>query len=1560
MARRRTELDFPSVRIEGALFPGDFLARIAHFGAPEQSESDYRIPKKLRLRDELGRYFRIAEGLWQDFQSTPAGRGRDSRKITVEAFLLPFLRQVLGFDDVVPMGTIELDGRRFPIGHAATGGRVPLILTARDEDLDEPTERYGDDHRRRSPFLLAQEYLNVGAALWAIVSNGKLLRVLRDNPSLTRPAYLEFDLERLFEERLYPDFAVLWLACHASRFGVGNTAPSDCALERWKSAAQQEGTRARERLRFGVADALRELGTGFLGVPGNTALRERIARGELSSEGFYQQLLRLIYRFLFLFTVEERGLIHPPTASKEAIELYRDGYSLAQLRALAAKRRHFDRHHDLWQALCITFSGLQKGESALGLPGLGGLFRSSECPDVDSADLPNRSLLQAIYKLAYFIEDGALVRVNYRDMGTEELGSIYEALLELIPEIDTASQPWRFRFLGDDAPAGETSVAGNARKLTGSYYTPDTLVQELIKSALEPVVATRLKTRKDSEAALLSIKVLDPACGSGHFLLAAARKLAENLAKLRALEGEPRVDDYRRALRDVVSHCIFGVDRNPLAMELARTALWLESFAPDRPLSFLDHHLRCGDAIVGTLTQKIIEDGVPDEAFKPLTGDARDIARNLARRNTEARRVLKRERERLEVMQQLTVYETEGGRVLEKMPEDSLEEVDAKREAFEKAHNAVLSGKAKQMADCFVAAFYVPKTPDTVDIAPTTEDLHRLLRNIPAREGVLRLTAEAAHDCQAFHWMLEFPAVFEQGGFDVLLGNPPWEVSEVDEVEFFSGKLPELAILEGEARKRAIARLERDHPALWASFLRMKRRVEAQNQFIRFSRRYPLTAVGKLNSYALFAETFARLVSPGGRAGFIAPTGIATDDSTKAFFEWISTDRRLISLLAYENEEFIFPSVHHAFRFALLTLSGESTSGQAELVFFARQPDQIHDANRRFRLTAEEFRLINPNTGTCPVFRSERDAELTKKIYRRVPVLINEAESEGNPWGIAFKQGLFNMTGDSALFKSSPADDRLPLYEAKMMHHYDHRWATYDAPSEDARDVNETEKRDPGFEVQPRYWVEERQVLARIARVPRFVGKAFAASDDKALREAIAAWIAGQWLQAGERMRGIADRLSKVAPCLRPIEENEEFWLACKGESAEFPLEREDLEILSGLDLNAVSFQILRSRSPEWLIAWRDITGVEKIRTTIATVLPLCGVGHTLPLFYSLLEDNYKRAALLANLNSIPLDYIARQKVGGTHLTYGYLKQFPIVAPSAYSNADLSFISERVLELTFTSAALAPFARDLGYSGAPFPFDERRRGIVRAELDAYFARLYGLTRDELRYVLNPADVMGEDYPSESFRVLLEAELAAFGEYRTGRLVLEAWDRLEQRQIAASRPAAARLIKPSFDVLPVGAWARPMADERAESGAVLGAILKAMNGAMPARQVRLTATLALQPRLLRPFLSTEEATTWRRLVGPEADALPQGTSAVIPRVDGAWGAAVRTLRANGSLVEATQSGMWAPGANVGALETAGWPDGRARFVLPVLERQATDAIVRELPTLLRDWIDAQAA
>ncbi|MBU2719301.1 SAM-dependent DNA methyltransferase, partial [Acidithiobacillus ferridurans] len=308
-------------------------------------------------------------------------------------------------------------------------------------------------------------------------------------------------------------------------------------------------------------------------------------------------------------------------------------------------------------------------------------------------------------------------------------------------------------------------------------------------------------------------------------------------------------------------------------------------------------------------------------------------------------------------------------------------------------------------------------------------------------------------------------------------GNPPWEVSQMSEEEFFTTRAPIIAQQAGDKRKQAIAALPKTDPRLWAAYVSESQRIAASNNFYRESGRFALSAVGKLNTYPLFAETMSQLVAPLGRAGFIVPTGIATDDSTKAYFSYLIHNALLVRLQAFENEEFIFPSVHHSFRFCMLTLG---KSNQAEFVFFARQPSQIHDPRRLFRLTPDEFRLLNPNTLTCPVFRSAQDAELTKKLYRAAPVLIDDARPDGNPWGIRFSQGLFNMTSDSHLFADAPGSGRLPLYEAKMIHQFDHRWATY-TPDGDSRDVTLAEHRDPNFTVTPRYWVDAAEVEQRLA-----------------------------------------------------------------------------------------------------------------------------------------------------------------------------------------------------------------------------------------------------------------------------------------------------------------------------------------------------------------------------------------------------------------------------------------------------------------------------------------------
>lgn len=1285
MARRNNqELAFTALTIEGGLLAPDFLNKVAHLEGTEQSEADYDVPRGLKLRDEIGRYWKIAQNLWQDFAAKRARTDLNSHALTVKELLEPLLRHVFCFGDLKAVGQVTLGERVFPIGFAAGEGKIPVVLAAHDQLLDKPDTRFGDGVRRRSPFLLAQEYLNASdGALWAVVGNGLKLRILRDNPSLTRPAYIEADLEAIFSEGLYPDFTALWLLAHASRFGKVGAEPANCPLERWRNTAQEDGIRARDRLRVGVTEALRALGSGFLAHPANTELRRRLEAGELSTQAYFEQLLRLIYRFIFLATIEDRDLVFAPEATPEARERYLAGYSLTRLRQLAARRRSYDRHADLWQALTITFKGLGQGQPALGLPALGGLFATSHCPDLDTAQLDNSVLLSALFSLCFFRDGAALSRVNYRDMDSEELGSVYENLLELVPNVALTAGVRRFGFIGDE---DEGSTKGNARKLTGSYYTPDSLVQELIKSALEPVIERTLADNPQEPVnALLALSVCDPACGSGHFLLAAARRIAEEVARLNATDGNPLPADYRRALRDVVAHCIYGVDKNPMAVELARTALWLEAYTPERPLTFLDAHLRCGDALLGILDPVVLDAGIPDKALNALSGDDKEVVKRTKKANRDALKAIEKAKAPGGQFS-LGLEAEQDADAFEHLPDDTLAAIETKRAAFAALQARLADSRARLAADLFVAAFVLPKTADNEAKVPTSQDLWLVQNGSAPRPGVADVARRATEAAQAFHWWQAFPQVRAKGGFDVLLGNPPWEVSQMGEEEYFAARAPSIAALAGDKRKRAIAALEINNPYLWHAYLADCQRVEAANTFFRESKRFQLTAVGKLNTYSLFAETFAQLVGAQGRAGFIVPTGIATDDSTKLFFADLTTSGRLASLTCYENEEFIFPAVHHAFRFGLMTISGHGGARDAELVFFARQPVQIHDPRRRFSLTAQDFALINPNTLTCPVFRSERDAELTKKLYRRVPVLVSDGPPELNPWGIKFSQGLFNMTSDSHLFADEPLPDSLPLYEAKMIHQFDHRWASFSTDGNGV-DVTLDQKTDPNFSVTPRYWVSAADVEVQLA--------------DK-------------------------------------------------------------------------------SWNRKWLVGWRGIARATDERSVIGGLMPLAGVGHSAHLIFPAAKISPNQVScLVGNISCLVFDFIARQKIGGANFSIFIPKQLPVLPPDFYTDTDLAYIVPRVLELTYTAHDLAPWATDLGYTGEPFLWNPERRAQLRAQLDAYYARLYGLNRDELRYILDPADVMGEDYPSETFRVLKNNEMREFGEYRTQRLVLAAWDAMEQ-------------------------------------------------------------------------------------------------------------------------------------------------------------------------------------
>ncbi|HBO3944110.1 TPA: N-6 DNA methylase [Pseudomonas aeruginosa] len=1363
---RTIHREFDSLRIEGGIFPGEFLNAVRDLKLKGQGSTDYGLHRTLKLRDEVSRYWRIARAEWEAFNEARQRQDIDRNALSVERFLVPLLQQVFGFSDLQACRQPRYLGERhFPLSHEAGFAElaaissfslgagadeaprriahIPLVLTGPDFILDKSYPAFGDEGRRRSPQGLLQEYLNASSeALWGIVSNGLVLRILRDNPSMTRPAFVEVDLARLFEDDLYPDFVALWLTLHASRFLAQNGKVGQCWLEQWREQAVEEGERARSDLRAGVEQALRALGTGFVAHPANRSLRDRLSSGELSPQAYFQQLLRLVYRLLFLLTAEDRNILHDPaTATPEARRLYGQGYSMSLLRDRARKRRFYDDYADLWQALTTTFASLASGQPLLGLPALGGLFAKDQCVDLDSGQLDNKALLAAVRAVSWVQRKNGAARINYRDMDTEELGSVYESLLELIPRINPAASPWQFGFIGD---AEGESDQGNARKTSGSYYTPDNLVQELIQSALLPVIEQRLKANPEQpRAALLSIKVCDPACGSGHFLLAAARRLAAKVAELDAQGDQYGEEQYRHALREVVLHCIHGVDLNPMAIELCKTALWLEALEPGKPLGFLDAHIQCGNALLGINDLKALENGIPKDAFKALSGDDKDVCKQLTKENKEGLKALEKAFDRQQTIS-LSLESAVGYnelQALDALPDDTLSDIAAKDAAYRAYQQQAQGSRLLHAANLLVGAFLLEKTESSQVSIPTSKTLYLELfsesRSVQ-HEQQLNAAMTACEEARVLHWPLVFPQVFRAGGFDCVLGNPPWERIKLQEEEFFASRSQMVASAGNKAeRSQRIDWLSQGllaqnlYPGqvssfetreaeqrLYREFIVARRTAEAASVFAHVNGedggRFPLTGVGDVNTYALFSETIRQVISPMGRAGFIVPSGLATDNTTKAFFGDLIEQRSLESFFEFENEGYFKGAGQgHMLRFALTTVLGSQQQASAtRFLFQGKQLDELQDPERVFTLTAEEIFQVNPNTRTCPIFRSRMDADITRRVYARVPVLVREAaagKEEQNPWGVRF-MAMFHMANDSYLFKTKSdllgqgfsrcgnifvggGGRYLPLYEAKMVTIYNHRHGDFDDALDGKRahilpTVPESRLRSTEYLACPYYWVSEEEVESNL---------------------------------------------------------NDKGW------------------------------------SSDWLIGWREITDARaSARTVVAAVVPRRASNNT---FVHILPGicGEKLAALLANMCSIVFDYIARQKVGGLHLNFYMMRQLPVLPPATYSRNDLDFILPRVLELTYTACDLEGWARELGYIGSPFVFDAERRAVIRAELDAYYARLYGLSEKDLKFILDPESV-APGYPSETFSVLQRNEIREFGEYRTKKLVLEAWDKLEQGEL----------------------------------------------------------------------------------------------------------------------------------------------------------------------------------
>ncbi|MFZ5993346.1 MAG: Eco57I restriction-modification methylase domain-containing protein [Deinococcota bacterium] len=1330
-------MSFYSIRISGGLLTEEFLNNLAR---PEALKEVGLSP------EELEEKFLALFSLYERVRPLAFPDVSQAR----ESWLIPFFR-VLGFDPVYNRAHLQVEEQTFPISHLGWNQEEAPPLHLVLQDLDEKVA-----HRGKSPHGLLQAYLNLHPQqAWGVVANPREARLLGKYYHVSTPGYVAFYPTELFEaprEAALREFQVLYLLLSQSRF---QQAQGEAPLDRYRRLAREVGVRAKEALKKGVVRALEALGNAFLseGLRAEYQSPERL-------QAYHQELLRLVYRLLFLFYAEQRALIpHEGQLSW----VYEREYSLLALRERAARLRfQRDDQTDLWAKLLLTFRLVHEGDKALGVPALNGeLFAPEAIATLTQRGRSpkNSELLEAIRYLAFVEREGALERVNYRDLEVEEIGHVYEEILALSPRLVEGRYSLESHLL--------------ERKSSGSYYTPRELVQLVVQEALAPVLEERLKAAgEDLEAqvsALLSLRVIDPAMGSGAFLISTLEYLAQRLAELRQ-KADPQSEFarlYEEARHEVAARCIYGVDLNPMAVELAKLSLWIAAAARGRPLSFLDHHLKVGNSLVGA-PRDFLEMGIPKEAYK-REGVPAEVVKGLSFTKKPGKTPL----------------------ALDNPPppppldyeEKSVQDVEKKRRLYTQWRQSEAVQKWERLADYWVAAFYLRPTPAVR--LPDAQGLNWLAQQAghaslaqwenstylsPPTLAAIQ-TAQYRH--RFFHWWLEFPDVMERGGFDVVLGNPPWEKVKLEDKQFFADKAPEIAEAENAAkRQRLIAALAKENPALFQAYQEALAEAQAVSGFVRHSGRFPLTARGDVNTYPLFAELARALLRPRGRAGLIVPTGIATDDSNKEFFSDVVARGELAALYDFENREGIFPGVHRSYKFALLALKKERDQAPARLAFFLTRPEGLDDPTRVFSLTPEDFALLNPNTRTCPVFRTRQDAELTRAIYRRVPVLWRESPAE-NPWGVRFLR-LFDMSNDAGLFRTweeleaegfqlvgnrfvRGKEVYLPLYEAKLFWQFDHRFATYEG--KDTRDVEPGEKQDPAFLPLPRYWVPQEETEARLRG---------------------AGWERG------------------------------------------------------------------------WLLGFRDITNATNERTAIFAALPRVGVGHSAPLLLHT-SGALKNLALLGNGSSLVLDYVARQKVGGTHLTFHYLKQFPVLPPSAYGPADLRFLVPRVLELAYTAWDLAPLAQDVWeeadeelreaisawreaapshpdepppwaespYPGVnsgpgrlsqqgiipfpPFRWDEERRARVRAELDAYYARLYGLNRKQLRYLLDPKDLTEKElgdilsdyeevqdpldqrayrkrveasrFPGETFRVLKDKDIRRYGEYRTRRLVLEAWERL---------------------------------------------------------------------------------------------------------------------------------------------------------------------------------------
>ena len=1231
-----------------------------------------------------------------------------------------------------------------------------LVQESKRFGLPLDTSEQGDKVQRSTPhgqllrYLSTAETVSDGRIRWGILTNGAVWRLYDHRARPRATGYFEADLRKILEDE------------------------NDAALRTFlllfrRQSLLREGGVATTFLEDAIAEGRRyeqQVAQDLSGVVFQNVFPDLInaiaAESGANLAEVRDAALVFLYRLLFLLYAEDRGLlpVNDPRYDDYGLRKpVRDEVAIRMARGdtFSAAATNYYNH------LTTLFRLIDQGDPSIGLPPYnGGLFAPAAAQVLESVRLPDTVVAKVIHDLSHTSKNpgGGTARrfVNYRDMSVQQLGSIYERLLE--------REPVRNRD-------GTVTIRPNpyARKDTGSFYTPQELVDLIVEKTLGPLVDERLGafeekskqlssdrrslkerqrilTAMDPAAAVLDLKVLDPAMGSGHFLVTAVDFLSDYIADLteyapavpewldgeyvsplarsidtirneiltRAQESnwvlnETQLTDQAIIRRMVLKRCIYGVDKNPLTVELAKVSLWLHSFTVGAPLSFLDHHLRCGDSLLGL---RVIEGR---ESLQRLGGLFAAGAIQAAENATNQ-------------MQEI-----------EEMSDSDISEVRESSMLFESVEQTTAG--LRGVLDFFCGVRWVEAGMSKKETAAYETELNGLLgedsanvfallsqgpanlaagQTVESGGGMERLDMmwqEAmfiARKERFLHWEVAFPGVWRgwqdhqpQGGFDAVIGNPPWDRIKLQEVEWFATRSPELALAPtAAARRAAIKELRDTGDGLTAEFDTAKGQADTLGRLVRTSGHYPLLGGGDINLYSLFVERATKLLKPDGMMGLLTPSGIYADKTAANFFKSVTGSQRVAGIYDFENRRqgfnlaSFFPDVDSRFKFcALIVGGGNRKFDETKCAFFLQDLQTINDPDRCFPLAAEDFSRVNPNTATAPIFRTRRDAEITLGIYERHPVLVDRSSGEERrAWPVKYHT-MFHMANDSHLFRTAaqleadgfyPVEGNrwrkgeasfLPLFQGRSIWQFDHRANSVRLNATNTHNpylsepVAEFQHADPGFNSRPQFWI--------------------------------------------------------------PVDE-------------------------MGAE---------RQGSDRWLLGFRDIARPTDNRTMIASIVPVVGCGHTLPILAPAHHAlGAERSVLaVANLNCFCFDYVARQKVQGTHLTWYTVEQLPVIADEAYARlfgqkTAREIVRDHVLRLTYTANDMIPFARDLGYDGPPFIWNEEERRHLRARLDALYFHLYGLSRDDAGYVM------------DTFPIVRREDEAAFGRYRTRELALAYMNALE--------------------------------------------------------------------------------------------------------------------------------------------------------------------------------------